>query len=119
MPGAKYYPRVLVIDPTPFNRTRNVGILKSNLFQGWPKSQLAQIDYSNIKPGFDVCDQYWRLRKVDIVRGLFGPAPGATLPSTGKLPVISDVTDEFAYDDRASIERRLSILRPSIAYPDW
>jgi hypothetical protein len=111
----KEYPKVLVIDPTPFNRNRNNGIVKSNLFEGWPKERLAQVDYSNMQPGFDVCERYWRLRKLDIVKSMFG------LVATGELPMPQQVTGTiynpdyaFEYEDRPRVERTLSILSPQL-----
>lgn len=105
------YPRVLVIDPTPFNRNRNNGILKSNLFQGWPTEHIAQVDYSNIQPAFDVCQHYWRLRKLDIVLGALGFPPMAELPTPeNTLSKIYDPDIAFEYEDRPTIERILSVL---------
>ncbi|MGP8106598.1 MAG: hypothetical protein ACLQLE_11990 [Desulfobaccales bacterium] len=113
MPELSNYPRVLVIDAMPFTRRRNNGIVKSNLFQGWPKSRLAQIDYSNDQPGFDVCDRYWRLKKTDILKGLFGKAPYAAWSLAEKdLLAIGNSGEESDYDDRPQIERRLSFLNP-------
>ena len=114
MPGSHSYPRVLVIDATPFTRRRNNGILKSNLFQGWPKSHLAQIDYSNIQPGFDVCERYWRLKKTGILQGLLGKAPNAALSSAGQDLTVGNTSKESEYDDRPQIERRLSFLNPQV-----
>ena len=100
-----------MIDPTPFNRTRNNGIVKSNLFQGWPKSHLAQVDYSNIEPGFDVCDNYWRLRKADVLKGLVGRAPDASLFFNRGTPVtVAIPARKNGYEDRPSIERSFSFL---------
>ena len=66
------YPRVLVVDANPFCRHMNIGILKSVLFEGWPKDSLAQIMYSNGQPGFDVCNRYWTLGKTSILLGALG-----------------------------------------------
>ncbi len=111
----KKYPKVLVIDPTPFNRNRNTGIVKSNLFEGWPKECLAQMDYSNMQPGFDVCERYWRLRKLDILKGMLG------FVTSGELPTPQQVTSTiynpdyaFEYEDRPKVERILSVLSPQI-----
>jgi hypothetical protein len=113
--GKSKYPKVLVIDPTPFNRNRNNGIVKSNLFQGWPKERLAQVDYSNMQPGFDVCERYWRLRKLDIVKGVFGVTSLAELPTPQKVTSnIYDPSLAFLYEDRPNIERNLSVLSPQI-----
>ncbi len=107
------YPKVLVVDPTPFNRNRNNGIVKSNLFQGWPKERLAQIDYSNIQPGFDVCEHYWVLRKLDIIKGFIGFPPVAKLLIPQKLSTnIYNPENTETYDNRPIIERGLSIIVP-------
>jgi hypothetical protein len=105
----KEYPRVLVIDPTPFNRNRNNGIVKSNLFEGWPKDCLAQVDYSNIQPGFDVCERYWRLRKLEIVKGMFG------FVTSGELPTPQQVSSMIYNPDYAfeyEIVLKLNVFLP-------
>jgi glycosyltransferase involved in cell wall biosynthesis len=109
------YPRVLVIDPVPFNRITNNGIVKSALFQGWPEDRLAQIDYSNIEPGFDVCRRYWKLTKTDILKSLVGPGPRAELTAPAALAGASaDAAPAYGFEGRPALERRLSIL-PSAA----
>lgn len=111
----KEYPKVLVIDPTPFNRNRNNGIVKSNLFEGWPKERLAQVDYSNMQPGFDVCERYWRLRKLDIVKGMIGYSAAGELPTPQQVTSTLYHQDHaFEYEDRPKIERTLAILSPQL-----
>ncbi len=105
------YPKVLVIDAMPFSRTTNSGIVKSNLFQGWPSNRLAQIDYSNTRPEFDVCNHYWILKKWDILKGLVGKAPLADLPIPEKIyEYFSSGQHDPEYDSRHAIERQLSVL---------
>ena len=72
MGGDKFYPRVLVVNHDPFNSERNNGMTMSNLFRGWPKDKLAQVYLSGIVPGFDTCENYWRLSERDVVRRFFG-----------------------------------------------
>lgn len=107
-----WYPRVLVVDPCPFNRNRATGILKSSMFEGWPKDCLAAVDYSNMQPGFDVCEQYWKLTKTDILRALVGLRPSAG--PIGKPQELDgslfDPAEAFRYEDRPRIEQRLSFL---------
>ena len=111
-----WYPRVLVVDACPFNRNRNTGILKSSMFEGWPKDRLAAIDYSNMQPGFDVCDQYWRLTKTDIMRGLVGLSP--TAGPLAKPPNVEgspfDPAVAFKYEGRPLIEQQLSFLSANL-----
>ena len=85
------------------------------LFQGWPKSRLAQIDYSNIQPGLDVCERYWRLKKINILKGLVGREINAALPSSKETWLaLGNENEEAEYDDRPQIERRLSKLTPQL-----
>src|ERR1039458_7735347 len=74
------YPRILVVDATPFSRKMNNGIVKSNLFQGWPKDSLAQIVYSNVQPHFDVCERYWALTKTTVLLSALGIQRQAAIP---------------------------------------
>lgn len=112
------YPRVLVVDASPFCRHFNNGIVKSNLFQGWPKQALAQIVYANVQPGFDVCDQYWMLTKTSILLGAAGLARDNSLRGTGGLSgTIYDPAAAHAFEARPRIERMLSGLSSSIRTP--
>ena len=112
------YPRVLVVDASPFCRHFNNGIVKSNLFQGWPKQALAQIVYANVQPGFDVCEQYWVLRKTSILLGAVGLAGDESLRGTGGMAgTIYDPAAVHAFEARPRIERMLSGLSSSIRTP--
>jgi hypothetical protein len=83
----------------------------SNLFHGWPQDRLAQIDYSNTKPEYDICNNYWLLKKTDILKGLIRQAPYSKLPLPEALPeYISDGQNEIGYESRPAIERKLSVL---------
>jgi glycosyltransferase involved in cell wall biosynthesis len=107
-------PRVLVVDGIPFSRTRNGGIVKSQLFAGWPKDRLCQITFSDREAAFDVCDKYWRLSQKGVVLGAFGRSPGR---------VISEMTKTEAapapavYTRSARAQRLISWLSPEIKVP--
>jgi len=103
------YPKVLVVDALPFSWTTNGGIVKSNLFKGWPADRLVQIDYSNTKPEFDVCSNYWMLKKWNILKGLIGDASCAELSKESYNHTPLD-EKEMTYESRHSIERKLSVL---------
>ena len=115
MPEELIYPRVLVINGMPFNRTNNGGIVMSQLFCGWPKARLRQILCSNIQPGFDVCGQYWLLSKAGVLLGALGRAPGRAhceVVDSGKPIAIHE-----PYESRPGIERRFSWLSPQVRVP--
>ena len=112
------YPRVLVVDCSPFCRHLNNGIVKSSWFQGWPKEALAQIVYSNVQPGFDVCEQYWILRKISILLGAVGIAGEKSLCLPGSLPgTIYDPAAAHAFEARPRIEQMLAGLSSSLRTP--
>jgi len=100
------------VDAGPFNRNRNNGILKSTLFEGWPKDRLASVDYSNLQPGFDVCEQYWRLTKTDIVRALCAlrPTAGPIAKPREMAGSMFDPALAFQYEGRTGLEQKLSFL---------
>src|ERR1039457_6325133 len=98
------YPRVLVVDASPFCRHFNNGIVKSNLFQGWPKQALAQIVYANVQPGFHVCEQYWVLTKTSILLGAVGRVGDESLRRTGGMAgAVYDPAAGHAVEARARI----------------
>ena len=119
MNNTRHFPRVLVVDANPFCKHMNIGIFKSNLFQGWPKQSLAQIMYSNVQPGFDVCNQYWQLGKTAILLGALGfpseKALGlAAMEATGGL---YDPERAYAFEARPLFERLLAGASQSIRVP--
>lgn len=57
----KDYPRVLVINGDPFNKSTATGITLCNLFKGWPKEAISQIFVFNVEPDTSVCDRYWKI----------------------------------------------------------
>ena len=118
MASIRNYPRVLVIEPTPFNWHSCTGILKSRLFGGWPKDRLAQIVYSNVQPSFDVCERYWRLSKLDILKGLLGRSSRSVIERIPpRQEVFTKPTSVFEYDSRPRIERILSGLDERLRVP--
>lgn len=118
MTGPSRYPRVLVVDASPFCRHLNNGIVKSNWFQGWPEQALAQIMFTNEQPGFDVCQEYWVLTKTSILLGSVGLAGDQSLHETGGLAdTIYDPAAAHAFEARPRIERMLSGLSNSIRRP--
>jgi glycosyltransferase involved in cell wall biosynthesis len=115
MPEESTYPRVLVVNGMPFNRTNNGGIVMSQLFSGWPKARLREILYSNIRPGFDVCGQYWNLSKTGVLLGALGRAPGRAVCEVvdSGMPIETRST----YENRPAIERRFTWLSPQVRVP--
>jgi glycosyltransferase involved in cell wall biosynthesis len=86
------------------------------MFEGWPKDRLAAVDYSNMQPGFDVCEQYWRITKTDILRGLIGLSPRAgPIAKPAKLEGSPfDPVSAFRFEARPEIELRLSFLNANV-----
>jgi glycosyltransferase involved in cell wall biosynthesis len=58
----KIYPKVLIIGQS-LNRKSGGGITVSNLFAGWPKSNLAVVSSDNLRSGFDtsICEKFYQL----------------------------------------------------------
>jgi glycosyltransferase involved in cell wall biosynthesis len=106
------YPRVLVVDGMPFSRTRNGGIVKSQLFAGWPKDRLRQITYSDIEAGFDVCDRYWRMSKKSVLLGTLGRAPGR-----GQSELTRAEVGPESSSVNSPVEQPYSWLSPQIRVP--
>lgn len=119
MTRAPAYPRVLVVDAIPFCRHVNNGIVKSNLFQGWPANALAQIMYANVQPGFDVCERYWTLGKTSILLGALGFPPEKALRGSPREGdgTIYDPKRAHTFESRPLSERLLSGFSKSIRVP--
>ncbi|HEX4485650.1 MAG TPA: glycosyltransferase [Terriglobales bacterium] len=106
-----------MIDGVPFNRLHNTGILKSTLFQGWPKECLRQIIYVHLKPGFDVCEHNWQLNKTDVLKAMFGPGPDRRLAIETPQEATLDSEKLLDHDTRPKGERALSWLSAEIRTP--
>jgi glycosyltransferase involved in cell wall biosynthesis len=113
------YPRVLVIDSAFFSRRTNVGIVLSNLFDGWPKHSLAQICYNIGQPDFDVCSRFWRLTKAAVIRASFGSSGCSALAPLDYQsgPPGSTMALLNAHDSRSTIERVLGKANAAIRTP--
>lgn len=109
------YPRVLVVDGMPFSRTRNGGIVRSQLFAGWPKERLCQIMFDNGEPWFDVCERYWLISKTDVLLGTCGCAPGKMQCEITRSDTISE--PGTVYENRPRVERLARWLSPQIRIP--
>ena len=111
------YPRVLVIDVVPFNRYQNTGILKSSLFEGWPKECLRQILYAHLRPGFDVCENNWQLNKTDVLKALLGSGPNRRLLPEAARGGLLNPERTLEYTSRPRVEEALRWLSPQIRIP--
>lgn len=59
-------PRVLVINPVPFNIETGSGITTSNLFRNWPKDKIAQIYSYSIEIDYSICTRYLKVPRENI-----------------------------------------------------
>jgi hypothetical protein len=62
------YPRVLILNASPFGDHSATGITLSNLFRGWPTERLALVyaDTNTANPGANVCIRNWPLSFLDV-----------------------------------------------------
>lgn len=65
------YPRVLVIAHNPFSDSQNNGKTLSAFFDGWPKDKLAQIYLTPDKPDYTVCENFFRITDLEVLKSLF------------------------------------------------
>lgn len=56
------FPRCLILSPAPFNRYTGVGILLSNLFDGWPSERLGIVFSDAGEVDLSICPQHYVLR---------------------------------------------------------
>lgn len=108
-----------MIESTFFSRRTNVGIVLSNLFDGWRKDSLAQICYNIGQPDFDVCSRFWRLTKPAVIRASFGfPGCSALAPPDDQPgPPGSTTALLNSYDSRGTIEKLLGKTTAAIRTP--
>ena len=103
------FPRVLLVNHSPFCRRGNVGIVLSDLFEGWPKERLAAISYSGIEPDFDVCERQWQLTKLGVLQGLVGAAPASAAQKVpGGGPQASPFDARLTKAKRIALPSRLA-----------
>lgn len=109
------HPRVLVVDGMPFSRTRNGGIVKSQLFAGWPKDRLCQITYSDLEAGFDVCDRYWRLSETGVLLSALGHPPSRMRSELTRDQIALEPT--LVNAGKSRVAHPLGWLSPKIKVP--
>ncbi len=67
----KNLPRVLVISNNSLSDSNNNGRTLSMFLSNWDKGDLAQIYISGEVPSSNVCDNFYRMRDKDVLKGLF------------------------------------------------
>lgn len=65
------YPKVLVISHNPFSNMHNNGKTLESFFIGWPKNKLAQLYITPIEPDFSICDNYYRITDIEVLKQFF------------------------------------------------
>jgi glycosyltransferase involved in cell wall biosynthesis len=60
------FPRLLFVTPCAFNHVTGTGITFTNLFQGWPRDQIATVTGDAVPTSDDVCNQYFRLSSAEL-----------------------------------------------------
>lgn len=75
------FPRTLVISNNCFSTSNSNGRTLGNLFEGWPKSNLAQLCVIASNPNWDLCDNYYCIEDKSILRSFvrFTKADGRKL----------------------------------------
>lgn len=63
-----YRKKVLVISNNCFSQSNSNGRTLGNLFNGWPKDDLAQFCISSRDPNWTLCDNYYRLEDRDVLK---------------------------------------------------
>ncbi len=96
----KKFPRVLVISHNTFSLILNNGKTLTTLFRGWPQPNLAQLYFQPGTPDRTVCDNFFYLSSVDVLKALLGK------PSGGRIVEKVDGTT-LVVPGRAGLVRRL------------
>ena len=65
------YPKVLVISHNVFGLNGNMGKTLHAYFENWPSDKLCQLYFHSEVPTTHLCEQYFRVTDVDMVRALF------------------------------------------------
>lgn len=76
-----HYKRILVLSNNCFSLSDSNGRTLGNLFEGWPKSNLAQLCVIASNPNWDLCDNYYCIEDKSILRSFirFTKADGRKL----------------------------------------
>lgn len=65
------YPKVLIVSHNPFSDVQNNGKTLTAFFEGWPKDKIAQLYLTTDIPDFSVCDNFYRITDIDILKQFF------------------------------------------------
>lgn len=72
MSAVEPYPRVLIVSHNPLSDTQNNGKTLSVFFEGWPKESLAQLYFTLDEPSFTLCDRFYRITDLDMLKRAAG-----------------------------------------------
>ena len=62
------YRNVLIVSMNPLSDTLNNGKTMASFFKSYPKEHIAQIYFSPILPDSEICDQYFQISDMDMLR---------------------------------------------------
>lgn len=64
---------ILVITRSPWDDENGLGNTMSNLFEGYPSKNIANLYFRNDKPKNQVCNKYLSISDKDVVKGIINP----------------------------------------------
>ena len=73
--GNHQFPRVLVISHNVFSPSTAMGRTLKEFFVGWDNQCIAQLYFHSEVPTDIVCENYFRITDVDVVKSIFSRKP--------------------------------------------
>ena len=68
MVDGRFSDNILIISMNPLSDTFNNGKTIASFFKKYPRQNLAQLYFSTTLPDSDICDKYFRISDMDILR---------------------------------------------------
>jgi len=110
MKSINTYPRVLIVSHNPFSHTHNNGKTFSAFFKGWSKENIAQLYLTTDVPDFTICEKFFQLNDVDILKRAF-----LNRQVQGRRVTYSDLSKMNSFKSKIRASLALKILRNNVS----
>lgn len=68
--------RILIISANPLSTTSNNGKTVASIFETYPRELLAQLYFSDMVPDSGICDNYYKISDMDMLKSRLSPKKG-------------------------------------------
>lgn len=113
------YRNVLIISMNPLSNTLNNGKTMASFFKNYPKQHLAQLYFSPLLPDCDICDNYYQISDVDMLRYVFKRQEKCGAPVDIKASDMVDIREDIESVKKVKKSQLSRLMREALWGNRW